>query len=60
MRLHPPVSEEEALAWLKQQAAAVVGDTPPADLEAALAAVAEAMAAISAAEVHEDVEPHFP
>ena len=34
MRLHPPVSEEEALAWLKQQAAAVVGDTPPADQDA--------------------------
>lgn len=61
MRLHPPVSEQEALDWLKAQAAALPeAATPMPDLEEALKTTAEAMAAISATVLPDDIEPHFP
>lgn len=57
MRLKPEVSVEEALGWLVGQAASVWGLEPSTELEASLRPTAEAMAAVSAAEVPDDVEP---
>lgn len=61
MRLHPPVSEQDILEWLKTQAVAsneAATDLP--DLEEALQTTAEAMAAIGAVVLPDDIEPHFP
>ena len=57
LRLKPPVSTEEALAWLKTQAVSTWGveDTP--DLDVLLTAMAESMAAVSAANIPEEIEP---
>lgn len=60
MRLHPPVSEEEALEWLRAQVVEAAKDQPPEEIEATLKIYAEAMAAVSAYEVPDDVEPLFP
>lgn len=60
MRLYPPVTEQEALAWLKQAAAASWGVDMTPEVEGRLRGIAEAMAAISAVLIPEDVEPHFP
>lgn len=60
MRLHPPVTEEEAFAFLKSQAVALWGAESARELEAALKALAGAMAAVSAAELPEGLEPLFP
>lgn len=57
MRLKPAVSVDEALAWLVRQATSVWGVEPSPDLERALRPTAEAMAAVSAADVPADVEP---
>ena len=60
MRLHPPVSRDEALAWLSSQAQASfdMPDTP--QLREALTPLAEAMAAVSAEIVPDELEPEFP
>lgn len=60
MRLHPPVTEEEAFAFLKNQAIALWGAESARELEAALKALAGALAAVSAAELPEGLEPLFP
>ena len=62
MLLHPPVSEAEALAWLQAQAAAQFqsSEVPKEQLEAALKDVAQAMAAISAVVLPDELEPLFP
>jgi hypothetical protein len=57
MRLHPPVSEDEALEWLKVQAKLTWGVESTAQVEASLKPVAAAMAAVSATVLPEDVEP---
>jgi hypothetical protein len=57
MRLFPPVSEKEALEWLKSEASNRWGADAIAALERSLTTLAQAMAAVSAAEVPEDVEP---
>jgi hypothetical protein len=59
LRLHPPVSVEEALEWLKRRAEAEWGVQPTPELEASLRPTAEAMAAVSEATVPEVIEP-FP
>jgi hypothetical protein len=51
------VSKEEALEWLKQEARARWGPELPEELEQPLATLAEAMAAVSATELPEEVEP---
>lgn len=60
MRLHPPVSHEEALQWLLRQAVDAWGDARKDELEQMLAPLAEAMAAVSAAQVPDEVEPLWP
>lgn len=60
MRLHPPVTKEEALKFLQERTAEVWGEDKVAELEKALTALAEAMAAISMAEIPEITEPFAP
>ncbi|MDE2837602.1 MAG: hypothetical protein OXL97_08875 [Chloroflexota bacterium] len=58
MRLYPPVEKDEALAWLHNEALARWGSVTP-ELERSLAELAEAMAAVSAVELPESVEPEL-
>jgi hypothetical protein len=60
MRLHPGVSSDEALAWLTREATRSfdVPDSP--GLQAALEPLAEAMAAVGAVVVPDDLEPQVP
>ena len=60
MRLHPPVSVDEARQWLLGQAQATFGVAPSPDMEKAIEPFAEAMAAVSAIELPDDLEPAFP
>lgn len=60
MRLHPAVTDAEALAWLRRQVNALDLEQLPDDLDAALAATAESMAAISRVVLPDDLEPLFP
>lgn len=61
MRLHPAITKEEARAWLREQ---VLKDDPAtpegAELDSAVEAMAEAMAAISAVVLPDELEPMFP
>jgi hypothetical protein len=61
MRLHPPITEEEARAWLKEQ---VLRDDPALaedpELDTAVQSLAEAMAAISRVVLPDELEPLFP
>ena len=57
MRLKPPISFEEALAWLTMQARTTWGVEDSEELMAALTPMAHNMVAISAAEVPTDTEP---
>jgi hypothetical protein len=56
MRLKPPVSENEASGWLREQAVARWGEVTPQQ-ERSLTDLAKAMAAISAVEIPESTEP---
>jgi hypothetical protein len=60
MRLHPEVSTDEALGWLTSEATRSfeVPDSP--ELQTALRPLAEAMAAVSAVVVPDDLEPQVP
>lgn len=60
MRLYPPITEEEARQWLLEQATARWGSEQAQELERMIRPLAEAMAAASAAELPEDVEPLWP
>lgn len=60
MRLHPAVTEEEALSWLTDQATAAWGAERLPELTENLKAIAEAMAIISGVELPDDLEPLFP
>ena len=60
MRLHPPVTQAEAHAWLKAQAQQVAPDAKPEEMDVALQPLAEAKARISATVLPDDVEPLFP
>ena len=57
MRLHPAVTIEEALAWLTAQAESTWGVQPTPELAEALWPTAEAMAAVSATVLPEEIEP---
>ena len=59
MRLHPAVSEKEALAFLKNQAILFWGEESALELEDALKNLADAMAAVSSLKLPDDVEPAF-
>jgi hypothetical protein len=60
MRLHPPVTQDEAYTWLSTQAAATWGPERLGELEENLKTMAEAMALISAVELPDELEPLFP
>ena len=60
MRLHPAVSADEAYSWLKEQAVGLPNAEQPADLDDALRQMAADMAAISAVDLPEELEPLFP
>ncbi|MDZ7728062.1 MAG: hypothetical protein U5Q44_07630 [Dehalococcoidia bacterium] len=60
MRLHPAVTKDEALEWLTEQARVTWGEDRVPELKDNLESMADAMAAISAVELPDDVEPLFP
>jgi hypothetical protein len=60
MRLHPALSEQEAYAWLKEQAERDDPSDWSEELEQNLWMFARAMAAISQVVLPDDVEPLFP
>ena len=60
MRLHPEVSTGEALGWLKREAVSSFGVEDSAELQAALEPLAEAMAALSAVVLPDELEPEVP
>lgn len=60
MRLHPAVSEDEALVWLQEQLGRESTGPLPDDLDRVVRSVAAALAAISSTELADDVEPYFP
>jgi hypothetical protein len=60
MRLHPAVTTDEAYSWLSSQAAAMWGADRATEMDENLKTLAEAMAAISAVELPDDLEPLFP
>lgn len=60
MRLHPKLTVEEAQSWLLEQATSTFGVQVSPELEAAIRPFAESMAAVSAAELPDDLEPAFP
>jgi hypothetical protein len=57
MRIHPAVSAEEALAWLRREAMESWGVEHTPELDNALRPLAEAMAAVSATVLPEEIEP---
>jgi hypothetical protein len=59
MRLHPAVSEKEALDFLKNQAVLLWGKESALELEDALKSLADAMASVSSIKLPDDVEPAF-
>ena len=58
MRLDPPVSEEEALQWLIDQATVRWVENSDS-LRDALVTLARAMAAVSAVGIPEEIEPNL-
>jgi hypothetical protein len=60
MRVYPPVSQEEARAWLAAQADLTWGPESAGTMAGDLDILAEAMAIISAIELPNDLEPLFP
>ena len=59
MRLHPAVSEKDALDFLKSQAILLWGEESALEMEDALKSLAAAMAAVSSIKLPDDVEPAF-
>ena len=59
MRLYPPVTKDEAFAFLMSQATALWGAQAAKDMEAQLERLAESMAAVSAVQLPENLEPLF-
>lgn len=57
MRLKPPVSVEEALAWLKLQAVQTWEIEMTPEIEARLVPTAESMAALSSLDIPDELEP---
>ena len=60
MRLYPPVTTEEAIDWLTKQATETYGPEPTEALATDIAAMAKAMASLSAIELDDELEPLFP
>ena len=61
MRLHPAITQEEAMSWLLAQTANSGLTTMEQDeVRKSLKSMAEAMAAVSAVELPEELAPLFP
>jgi hypothetical protein len=60
MRLYPPVTPQKAQSWLGAQVVGVFGAEAATRLATEIAALAEAMSAISAVDLPDDLEPLFP
>lgn len=60
MRLHPPVTQDEAQSFLTSQAVAALGEDAAAGLAPDIAILAEAMSIIGAVELPDELEPLFP
>jgi hypothetical protein len=60
MRLHPEVTEDEAYAWLKEQAERDDPTDWTEEMETNLRMFAKAMAAICHADVPDELVPLFP
>lgn len=61
MLLYPPLNKDKALAFLTDQATVLWGADVAKDMKVQLETFAEAMAAVSAANVPVEVEPlYFP
>ena len=60
MRLYPPVSTDEAYAYLSTQAKASWGEERLTELDENLKSLAEAMAIISSVDLPDELEPLFP
>ena len=60
MRLHPAVSEQEVLTFLKSQALALWDEESVRKLDEGLKSIAEAMAAVSSIVLPEEAEPNHP
>ncbi len=57
MRLKPPTTEDAALEWLTTQVVSAWGVESTPELEKNLRATAKSMAAISAVDLPEEIEP---
>jgi hypothetical protein len=60
VRLYPPVTQEEAQAWLTVQAASTLGEDAATALTSDIATLAEAMSIVGAVQLPDDLEPLFP
>ncbi|RYG57942.1 MAG: hypothetical protein EON56_01185 [Alphaproteobacteria bacterium] len=59
VRLKPPVSQEQAAAFLTQSAKIAWGEAVADDLAPLLESIAKSMEIVSALEIADDVEPLF-
>jgi hypothetical protein len=60
MQLDVTVTEADIRAWLDEQVATMSLSTVPDDLDAALASMAQAMAAVANVVLPDEQEPHVP
>jgi hypothetical protein len=60
MRVYPPVTVDEASEWLTAQATSTYGAEAAAGLAGDISGMAEAMAAVSAVRLPDDLEPLYP
>ena len=60
MRLYPPVSQEEAQAWLTAAATSTLGDQATQGLAKEISTMAETMSIIGSVQLPDDLEPLFP
>jgi hypothetical protein len=60
VRIHPPVTKDEAAQWLTAQASAAYGEEAAAALADDIGIFAEAMAVVSSVPLPDDLEPLYP
>ena len=60
MRMHPSVSKDEAREWLLRIAVDALGARRTTELDKLTSSLAEAMEAVSRADLPEHIEPLFP
>lgn len=59
VRLKPPVSQDQAAAFLTQSAKLAWGDAVASELEPLLEGIARSMETVSALDIPDDIEPLF-